>query len=97
MGMKTHASWKNGLFEDPAVESRRECVGEEPMSSPKIASYWRRVNWSAEEEETEEDLEGWYQSLALVWRLVTTDLVVPFLSANRSTTYHHQCSADILP
>lgn len=49
--MKTHASWKNGLLEDPAVERRRECVGDVPMSSAKEASYWRRVTWSAGLEE----------------------------------------------
>lgn len=26
-----------------------------------------------------------------------TDLIVPLLSANRSMTYDHQCSVDILP
>jgi hypothetical protein len=57
--MKTQASWKNGLFDDPAVERRRECVGEDPMSSPKVASYWRRLTWSAE---TEEILQRSYQS-----------------------------------
>jgi hypothetical protein len=28
---------------------------------------------------------------------VITDLIVPLLSANRSMTYDHQCSVDILP
>jgi hypothetical protein len=37
--MKTQASWKNGLLEVPAVDSSRECVGEEPTSSLNEASY----------------------------------------------------------
>ena len=57
--MKTQASWKNGLLDDPAVESRRECVGEAPMSSPKLVSYCRRLTSSLGAEEV---LEWSYQS-----------------------------------
>jgi hypothetical protein len=49
--MNTHASWKNGLLEDPTVERRRECVGDVPMRLAKEASYWRRLTWSVSLEE----------------------------------------------
>ncbi len=53
--MKTQASWKNGLFDVPVVDSNSECVGEEPTSSPKEGSYWRRLNWSAASDEALDD------------------------------------------
>ncbi len=79
-GRYTQASWKNGLFVVPAVERRRECVGDGPINSAKVVSYCRMLTCSAERAAILKDVRAIEEDLERKY------LMVPLSSAIQSTT-----------
>lgn len=80
--MKTQASWKKGLFVVPEVDIRRECCGAVPIRVLNVVSYWRRVRSWAVEVVLGVVHQSWSRRGGLM-----TDLIVPLLSARRSTIF----------